>query len=70
MEKAKKTGARLVVDNLQSGADAGLNIAKDLNIPHITLTNFPEQDSYLKALAENSRKILDAVNPPERKREQ
>lgn len=61
MEKAKKTDTRLVVDNLQSGADAGLNIAKDLKIPHITLTNFPETTSYIQTLSANADVIKKAL---------
>lgn len=30
-----------VVDNLQSGADAGLPLAAELGVPHVVLSNFP-----------------------------
>ena len=30
-----------VIDNLQSGADAGIPIANELKVPHLVLSNFP-----------------------------
>lgn len=30
-----------VVDNLQSGADAGRSLAEELHVPHVVLSNFP-----------------------------
>ncbi|MBN1823047.1 MAG: metal ABC transporter substrate-binding protein [Endomicrobiales bacterium] len=61
MKKAKAAGAVIVADNLQSGADAGLAVAKDLKIPHVTLTNFPKGGSYLETLEENAKKISEAL---------
>jgi zinc transport system substrate-binding protein len=54
---AKKERIALVVDNLQSGPKAGLRIAEDLKVPQVTLSNFPETDSYLETLRKNVRLI-------------
>lgn len=55
--KGKRTGAVAVVDNLQTGADAGLPVAEELKIPHIVLTNFPQSlpgtDDYFQLLSHN-----------------
>jgi zinc transport system substrate-binding protein len=49
--------AIFVVDNLQSGPDAGKGIAETLKIPHVVLTNFPSEKGYVATLREN----IDAV---------
>lgn len=45
LHKLVKTGrekeARLVIDNLQSGPAAGRQLARELGIAHLTLSNFP-----------------------------
>lgn len=53
--------AVLVVDNLQSGPDAGKGIAASLGVPHVVLTNFPSEKGYLATLAENVNSVLAAV---------
>lgn len=45
VEKARKAGVRGVVDNTQSGPEAGLPLALELNVSHITLSNFPGSDA-------------------------
>jgi zinc transport system substrate-binding protein len=50
----------LVVDNLQSGPDAGKGIAEALGVPHVVLTNFPSEKGYLPTLAENVDAVLKA----------
>ncbi len=60
IDRAKREGVRLVVDNLQSGKDAGLPIAEEIGAKHITLTNFPE-NSYIESLRENVEKLLCAI---------
>jgi zinc transport system substrate-binding protein len=40
-EEGKKAGVRVVVDNLQSGAEAGLPLAGEIGAVHITFSNFP-----------------------------
>ena len=49
---------KAVIDNIQSGENAGLMIAKDIPAIHIALTNFPINESYLEALKNNINKLL------------
>jgi len=51
------SGVGIIVDNLQSGPDAGLELARSLNAKHVTLTNFPLQGKYLEALKENAQSL-------------
>lgn len=53
----KRQRVILVVDNLQSGPDAGKGIAEALRAPHVALTNFPSEKGYLDTLGRN----VDAV---------
>ena len=39
--KGKKAGVLLVVDNLQSGAEAGVPLARELRAAHAAVSNFP-----------------------------
>jgi len=48
----------LVVDNLQSGPNAGAGIAETLGVPHVVLTNFPSEKGYLATLKENVDAVL------------
>lgn len=41
---ARAAGISGVVDNYQSGPDAGLPLALELDVPHVTLSNFPGHD--------------------------
>lgn len=50
-----------VVDNLQSGPDAGKGIAETLGVPHVVLTNFPSEKGYLVTLKENVDTVMAAV---------
>lgn len=54
---AKREKAQLVIDNLQSGPNMGKEIAKDLKVKHVILTNFPQGDSYSDALESNAREL-------------
>jgi ABC-type Zn uptake system ZnuABC Zn-binding protein ZnuA len=51
----------LVVDNLQSGPDAGKGIAETLGARHAVLSNFPSERGYLATLEENVEAVLAAV---------
>jgi zinc transport system substrate-binding protein len=51
----------MVVDNLQSGPDAGKGIAETLGVPHVVLTNFPSEKGYLATLEENVDAVVAAV---------
>lgn len=55
------SGVKLIVDNLQSGPDAGKPLAEALKVKHVTLTNFPLQGSYLQALAANVESLVGAL---------
>ncbi|HTW92800.1 MAG TPA: zinc ABC transporter substrate-binding protein [bacterium] len=58
---ALDSGASLVVDNLQSGPDAGRPLAEALKAKHVTLTNFPLHGSYRQALLDNASALAQAV---------
>jgi len=51
----------MVVDNLQSGPEAGKGIAETLEVPHVVLTNFPTEKGYLATLGENVNAVLSAL---------
>jgi len=57
----KDRGVIMVVDNIQSGPDAGKGIAETLRAPHVVLTNFPSERGYLATLQENVDALLSAV---------
>jgi ABC-type Zn uptake system ZnuABC Zn-binding protein ZnuA len=59
MQQAKGKNPFAVIDNLQSGAYAGLPIAQELQIKHITLSNFPgEGQNYFSLLRSNIDKLM------------
>lgn len=45
IRKARAAGARMVVDNLQSSGKTGRTLARQLDLPLVMLSNFPEPDS-------------------------
>ena len=57
----KERKAVAVVDNLQSGPDAGRGIAETLGVPHLVLTNFPSEKGYLATLADNVNLVVKAL---------
>lgn len=57
----RKHQAIAVVDNLQSGPDAGKGIAETLGIPYVVLTNFPSEKGYLSTLQENVDAVMAVV---------
>jgi len=57
----REQGIIAVVDNLQSGPDAGLRIAETLGKPHVVLNNFPSERGYLATLQENVDAVLTAL---------
>jgi zinc transport system substrate-binding protein len=57
----KEKGVVLIVDNLQSGPEAGKGIAEALAIPHVILSNFPSEKGYAATLSENVAAMLAAV---------
>lgn len=65
VDKGRTENVKIVIDNLQSGGDAGLPIASEIKATHIILTNFPieygGEFSYLKSLEENADKLLKGL---------
>ena len=61
VEKGKKESVKIVVDNLQSGPDAGRSIAETIRAKHVVLTNFPSENGYLATLGKNAEAIIDAA---------
>jgi zinc transport system substrate-binding protein len=51
---AQDSGVGLIVDNLQSGPDAGRPLAEALKVKQVTLTNFPLHGDYIEALLANA----------------
>jgi zinc transport system substrate-binding protein len=49
---------KLVVDNLQSGPETGLEFAKSVGAGHVTLTNFPSDAGYAAAVTANADSLL------------
>ena len=58
---AQDSGVAVVVDNLQSGPDAGKPLAEALKVKHVTLTNFPLHGSYRQALLDNAAALAQGV---------
>ena len=56
----RESGAALIVDNLQSGPEAGKGIAEALKVPHVVIANFPSENGYLATLEENVDAVLAA----------
>lgn len=65
IEKGKTAGVRLVVDNLQSGPDAGKELATELGVSRVTISNFPGGFSgtgtWKTAVEKNVSLLLDAL---------
>lgn len=65
INKGKQAGVKLVVDNLQSGPDAGKGMAKELGAAQVTISNFPgglpQTDTWSAALDKNVELLLDAL---------
>jgi len=65
VDKGKAAGVTLVVDNLQSGRDAGEGLATELGARRIILSNFPggfaDTGTWEKAIDHNIRLLLGAI---------
>ncbi|MFO8034277.1 MAG: metal ABC transporter substrate-binding protein [Candidatus Bipolaricaulota bacterium] len=68
-EQGEQAGARLVVDNLQSGIGFGGKLAAELGAVHVVLSNFPgampDTATVLDLLSRNARELLSALEPLE-----
>ena len=65
VDTGKENSVTLIIDNLQSGADAGAGIAEELGCTRIILSNFPggfdDTDTWEKAIDHNIELILTAI---------
>jgi ABC-type Zn uptake system ZnuABC Zn-binding protein ZnuA len=60
-KSARESGARIVVDNMQSGPRAGYALAGDIGAAHRALSNFPLNGSYTQTLIDNVHALLNVV---------
>ena len=55
----------LCIDNLQSGPDAGKELAKDIGAAHVTLSNFPGgfagTDSWCECIQDNVNRVIRGI---------
>ena len=65
VDKGREANVTLIIDNLQSGQDAGLPIAMDIGCQRIILSNFPggfeNTETWEKAIDRNIELILEAI---------
>jgi len=65
IDKGREAKVTLIIDNLQSGQDAGAGIAEELGCQRIILSNFPggfdNTETWEKAIDRNIELILEAV---------
>lgn len=65
VDQGRRAGVRLVADNLQSGPEAGAPLARELDVPRVTLSNFPGgfpgTDNWSAALDKNIELLLEAL---------
>jgi len=72
VDLGKKEGVALVVDNLQSGPKAGLQMAEEIGATHIILSNFPGgfegTETWSKAVEENVNRLIEGIKEYQRKK--
>jgi len=65
LDKGREENVTLIIENLQSGHDAGVGIAEELGCKRITLSNFPggfdNTETWEKAIDYNVHLILEAI---------
>ena len=65
VDKGREANVTLIVDNLQSGRDAGAGIAEELGCKRIILSNFPggfdDTQTWEKAIDHNVDLILNVM---------
>jgi len=65
VDKGREEKVTLIIDNLQSGQDAGAGLAEELGCARIILTNFPggfaNTETWEKAIDRNIELILEAI---------
>ena len=67
VDKGREAEVTLIIDNLQSGQDAGASIAEELGCKRIILSSFPggfdDTETWEKAIDRNIELILEAIAP-------
>ena len=67
VDTGRANDVSLIIDNLQSGADAGKELAEELGVTRIILSNFPGGfegcETWEDSLDQNIKLIIDAVSP-------
>jgi zinc transport system substrate-binding protein len=65
VDKGEEGNVTLVIDNMQTGGEAGKSLAEDLGVNHIVLSNFPggydDTDTWEKAIDKNVELILNST---------
>jgi zinc transport system substrate-binding protein len=65
VDTGREEGVTLIIDNLQSGQDAGAGVAEELGCQRVILSNFPggldDTGTWEKAIDENIERILEAI---------
>jgi zinc transport system substrate-binding protein len=65
VDTGRASGVTLIIDNLQSGQDAGAGIAEELGVTRIILSNFPggftDTETWEKAIDKNVQLIREAA---------
>lgn len=70
-DSGKKNNVKIIIDNLQTGAETGVPLANEINAQHITFSNFPNinplMPTYEDLLQSNCELLLQALrkNSPE-----
>ncbi len=66
VDRGRAEGVVLVIDNLQSGEDAGIAVAGELDCARIVLSNFcgayPDTETWEKTVAYNITRLREALN--------
>jgi ABC-type Zn uptake system ZnuABC Zn-binding protein ZnuA len=63
VEKGK--GAKLVIDNLQSGTELGEKLAKEFGAKEVAISNFPLEGNVTTMMIENAKKLANALKEDE-----
>lgn len=65
MKKGREAGVALVIDNLQIGSEAGLQMAQEIGALQVTLSNFPGglegTETWEEAIERNVELLLEAL---------
>jgi zinc transport system substrate-binding protein len=65
VDKGREAGVTLIIDNIQSGQDAGAGIAEELGCTRIILSNFPggfdNTETWEKTIDRNIELIMAAL---------